>query len=424
MSAAASEAIAARTGEFKKGWGTIVASAAGLAFGVATLAVSYSIGVFIGPLNEEFGWSRAQILVVTTVVTLAVAALSPVVGWITDQLGVRRLIIASQLGFGASFFALGLLTYNLWSFYALYFVMAMLGAGTIAVTFAKLITAEFVKHRGLALGLAMSGTGICGFLVPPFAANVVEAFGWRMGFCALGLLPLLICLPLSLRFLHDPIATTGDVAAAMSENAGSPGDASLVQACKNYRFWAMGMLFLLGSSTISSLITNFVPILGDQGYAATQAATIAGSFGIAVIAGRVIVGTLIDRFWAPAVGFVFFMPAAIAIAFLASGSLGTTAIVAAILVVGFAAGAEVDLMGYLVARYFGLTHFGKIYAGLYVLFALGPGIIVPLFGRARDIYGVYGPGMYAIAIAMGIAALLLLSLGRYPTNIGAQSPET
>ncbi len=410
--------MSAERGEFQRGWGTVLASVVGLAFGVATLAISYSIGVFIAPLNEEFGWTRQQVLIASPIVSVAVMALTPVVGWITDRYGVRRLIILSQLGFGLGFFVIGAFTYSLWVFYIAYFFLALLGAGTIAVTFAKLITHEFVKHRGLALGLAMTGSGFCGFIVPPYAAYVVEAFGWRAGFYALGLLPLLLALPLAIKFVNDPprARPAATVAAAASVASQAGGDITALQALQGYRFWAMAMTFMLGSCTMTALITNFVPILADAGYPATQAATMAGSFGLAVIAGRVIVGVLIDRIWAPAVGFAFFVPAALAIVVLGAGGLGTTATVATIVVAGFAAGAEVDLMGYLVARYFGLSHFGKIYAGLYVFFALGPGITTPFFGGARDAYGSYELPLYAAAAALGVASLLLISLGAYPAH--------
>jgi predicted MFS family arabinose efflux permease len=179
---------------------------------------------------------------------------------------------------------------------------------------------------------------------------------------------------------------------------------------------AMALIFMLGSCAITALITNFVPILADEGYPPTQAAAMAGSFGLAVIAGRIIVGILIDRIWAPGVGFAFFAPAALAVVLLGTGELGTVATIGTIIVAGFAAGAEVDLMGYLVSRYFGLSHFGKIYAGLYVFFALGPGITTPLFGGARDTYGSYELPLYAAAAALGAAALLLVSLGAYPRH--------
>jgi len=149
----------------------------------------------------------------------------------------------------------------------------------------------------------------------------------------------------------------------------------------------------------------------------------AGSFGIAVVAGRIIVGYLIDRLWAPLIGFLIFMPAALAIVMLGGGGLSTTALVATILMSGFAAGAEVDLMGYLVSRYFGLRHFGKIYAAIYIGFALGPGLTNPLFGASRDSSGTYELGLMFIAQALVVAAVLFLTLGRYPDSVKADSSQ-
>jgi MFS family permease len=408
----------AEHGEFRRGWGTVLASVSGLAFGVAALAISYTIGVFLGPLNEEFGWSKQQILFAGTIVSVAVVGLSPVVGWITDRYGVRRMIIGSQLGFGLGFAGLATFTANLWTFYACYFLMALMASGTIAVTFSKLLTTEFIKHRGLALGLAMSGTGLCGFIVPPFVAYVVETFGWRAGYFALGLLPVCLALPLTLKFLHDAPRTSTTVTDA-AHAADILGEVKAGQAFRSYRFWAMGITFLLASCTMTALITNFVPILGDQGYPPTEAAAIAGTFGLAVITGRVIVGLLIDRIWAPLVGFALFTPAAAAIVLLGLGALDTTGLIIAIATAGFAAGAEVDLMGYLVARYFGLKHFGKIYAGLYVMFALGPGITTPLFGGARDTFGSYELALYVAAAGLAFAGVLLITLGPYPRTSAA-----
>ena len=74
-------------------------------------------------------------------------------------------------------------------------------------------------------------------------------------------------------------------------------------------------------------------------------------------------------------------------------------------------------MGYLVARYFGLRNFGMIYAGIYVGFALGPGLTTPLFGAGRDALGSCVPGLYVAAVALAGAALLLPTLGRYPQRV-------
>lgn len=406
--------------EFRDGWKTLLASFAGLAFGVATLAVSYTIGAFIEPLHAEFGWTRAQILAAGGMASVTVGLISLAVGWLTDRMNVRRLIIGSQLGFGLSFLLMAVGIRSLPTFYATYLLMAVLGAATIAVPFAKLITTEFVRHRGLALGIAMAGTGVCGLLVPPYTAYVVEQFGWRAGYVAIGLLPLAIALPLSTLFVRDRLAESNQAAQTKhkSRPAGRDSDVALPAAVKGYRFWVLFAVFFTGSSVMTALITNFIPILGDRGYPATQAAAMAGSFGLAVIAGRVMVGFLIDRIWAPLVGCTMFLVAAAAIAALGAINLGTECLVVTIILTGLAAGAEVDLTGYLVARYFGLRHFGMIYAGIYMGFALGPGLTTPLFGAGRDALGTYAPGLYVAAIALAGAALLLPTLGRYPEGVG------
>ena len=414
-----------RSGEFRKGWGTLLASFTGLAFGVAALSFPYTLGVFIEPLNTEFGWSRAQILTAGSVVSLSVGGLSLLVGWLSDRMNMRTLIISSQVAFGLAFMVMAVGINNLPSFYALYFLMSVAGMATSAIPFAKLLTADFVYNRGLALGIAMSGTGFCALVAPPYAAYIVESFGWRAGYAAIGLLPLLVALPASLIFIRKP-----GLVAALDKAPESPGDPTNSvlgktpaspdipprSAIASYRFWALFTIFTLGSSVMTMLLTNFIPILGDRGYSPTLAATMTGSFGITLIAGRIGVGYLIDRFWAPLIGCIIFAPATIAVTLLAAVDLGTLGLVAAILVIGLAAGSEVDLMGYLVARYYGLPHFGQIFAGIYIGFALIPGLITPIFGASRDNYGSYVPGLYLCGIALMIIAVLFLTLGPYPVT--------
>jgi predicted MFS family arabinose efflux permease len=340
------------------------------------------------------------------------------------------------VAFGLSFIAIALFVTNLASFYALYALMALCGGGTIAVTFAKLLTLRFVKHRGLALGLAMAGTGLCSVLVQPFAAWVVEHYGWRAGYVALGLLPLLVGFPASWLFVHDEPAPVAHQAAGSSRSDAVEGTASArggavvssvpadataptagvpwQQAIRDRRFWAMGLAMALCSAAMTSLIATFVPMLEDRGYDKGTAALMAGSFGIAVIGGRVLVGFLIDRWWAPAVGMCFFVPAALGIAVLALVPLSAPATIACIALAGLAAGAEVDLLAYLVSRYFGQRDFGRIYSGQYLFFALGPGVLVPLFGALRAATQGYEAPLLATAAGVIACGLLLLSMGRYP----------
>ena len=403
--------------ELRLHWGVVFASVLGLAFSVAALGFTYSIGSFINPLMAEFGWSRQQILAAQPLITLAVVASSALVGWLADRRGVRTIILGSQLFFGLGFFALAIGLHSLSSLYLLYFLLAVAGGGTSSIGFASLLSRRFERQRGLALGIAMSGSGLCGFLVPPYATWAISRFGWRGGYVALGLLPLCIALPLAWRYLHDdskasatPRLASGPAAMPVTELPG----ARLGQALADYRFWFMAIGLFSCSGMLTGMITSLVPLLQERGHTASTAASIASSFGIAVVLGRVVVGALIDRYWAPLVGAALLLPAALAVLALALAQPGVVGSVCILIIVGIAGGAEVDLMAYLTSRYFGLREYGRIFAGLYIAFALGPGVLVPWFGYCRDVYGSYTVALYAAAGGISLFAVLLLCLGRYP----------
>jgi MFS family permease len=181
---AAPRTAGAATAEWREGWPLVLASLVGITFSFMAMAAGYTLGVLTKPLEEAFGWSRQQILAATFVQLLGILPASFVVGWIADRYGVARVILISQLGLGLSFVALGLLTRDLASYYALYFMLALLSAGTLPITFMKAIATRFRASRGLAIGVALSGSGLCGLIVPGYTARAVESFGWRGAYVA------------------------------------------------------------------------------------------------------------------------------------------------------------------------------------------------------------------------------------------------
>jgi MFS family permease len=415
---------AAPESELRANAGVVLASMMGLAFSIATLGFTYSIGSFVKPLIDEFGWSRQDILGAQSFITVAVMVTSALAGWFADRHGVRRLIMVSQVLFGAGFFALALWLDSLTTLYVLYFLMAIGAGGTVGIGFARLLSQRFERQRGLALGVAMSGTGLCGFLVPPYATWAIEQFGWRGGYVALGLLPLCIALPLAWRYLHDMPAQAGsgrDTGGAVGTLASAPAPstdttsgASFAEALRDFRFWLMAIGLFTCSGVVTAFVTNIVPLLQEQGNAASQAALVASVFGISVLVGRVAVGALIDRYFAPYVGAALMFPAALAVLAMATLEPGFAGAAAIVFITGLAAGAEVDLMAYLCSRYFGLREYGRIFAGLYIAFAFGPGVLVPVFGRLRDVSGSYELGLYGIAAGIALFGVLLLLIGPYP----------
>lgn len=406
-------------GEFANGWPLVAASFLGIAFSVSVLGAGYSLGLFVQPLEAEFGWGRGQIQLAPLVLAGSVIPMSFVVGWVADRFGAKRLIVLSQFGFGLAFVALGLLTHNLATFYLLYFAMGVLASGTLPMTFTKILTNAFTAKRGLAIGVALSGTGLCAFAVPIYGALLIEQFGWRIGYVGLALLPALIAMPVAIWLLPaDPpranAAIDTDPASRASSQAVPMEGMEVMDAVRTWRYWAIALAFGLASAAATGVLGNLVPLLMDYGYARVEAGELAASFGIAVLLGRLAVGYLVDYFWGPFVALFFLLPAVFATYVLSDGQWGVAWTLAAIVSVGLATGAEFDLAAYLCGRYFGRKRYATIYAGQFVLFALGGASATAIFGRLYDLFGSYDTALLGSGAAFALCAALLLSLGPYP----------
>ncbi len=396
------------TRELKRGWPIILAAAVGVGTGRSPLPI-YSLGIFTLPIAAEFGWGRGDIQTVLTFATMGALIGSPLVGALMDRIGVRLVVLVSTVLFGITFGAIGLFTNSLFAFYAISFLSSILGAGTLPVTWSRAILDWFRERRGLALGLALTGTGFAAFLVPPYTTWLVQNVGWRYGYVGLALLPIVLSLPLTW-FLLKPAPKRETVTGQKIEETGF----TLREAARTYRFWVIGFAFFLASIGTGGIVAHLVPMLTDRGYDLKTAAWVAGAQGLAVIAGRAITGYFLDRVWAPALAaFLVALPAASCL-ILATDSPSVPLATAAVILNGFAAGAEFDLVAFLAARYFGMRHFGAIYGVLYAIFVSASGVAPGMFGRVFD-----ATGSYAIALHIGAAtfiagALVVLTLGRYP----------
>ncbi|MCB2108887.1 MAG: MFS transporter [Rhodobacteraceae bacterium] len=411
-----SEAAAATGGvrqEFARGWPIIVVTAIGLGCGLSAIPI-YTLGVFTKPLGEEFGWTRGEVQAMYTWMTIGNLVASPALGLLIDRHGTRLVCMLSLIGQAIGYLFIGLFAQSLFSLYALGFLTAVIGVGTVPISWTRVIVDWFDKARGQALGLALAGTGLAAVVLPVYTTWVLESFGWRAAYMALGALPAFLALPLSYFLLRD--RTTGGTADAPSEAVARPPEVNIdfKQAITGYRFWAMNLAFFIIGVCVAGLIAHLIPMLTDRGIETGTAAQIAGAIGMAVIVGRIGTGYLIDRFWAPGVGLVVLCLPIISCVILASGASTVPVAVAAAVLIGLAAGAEFDLMSFLVSRYFGQRRYGLIYAALYAVFKLSAGIGGPLFGFSFDSSGSY---VTILSFAMGgfaTGAALLLCLGRYP----------
>jgi MFS family permease len=399
--------------EFKRGWTIIIVAAIGMACGLSALPI-YSMGALTKPLSEAFAWDRAQVQGIYSAFTVGNLIAAPILGLLIDRFGVRKVGIYSVIGTALGYAAMGLIANSLWSFYALAFITALIGVGTVPITWSRVVVDWFDVGRGRALGLALAGTGISAILIPSYITWLIGEWGWEAGFLGLAALPAVIALPAVYFLLYDRTEKHGpatkDATAAAAEI-----QVDFKTALKGYRFWALNIVFFLIGICIAGLIAHLVPMLTDRGIETKTAAQIAGVIGVAVIIGRIATGYLIDRFWAPAVGLVLLSMPAISCLILASGIGGTWGALVAAVLIGLAAGAEFDLMSFLVSQYFGQKRYGIIYACIYATFKISAGVGTPLFGFAFDETGSYNTILYLAVGSFVGSSLLLLLLGRYPS---------
>ena len=170
--------------ELRRKQSLIVSSAFGVACSSIVLPY-YTMSALVGPVTEEFGWDRSDMLLSLVFSSGLGAAVSPIVGVLIDRFGARRIALPSLVGLSAGFALASQVDGQLWLMYAAYAVMAIGGGGTIPVTWSRALTTNFAKRRGLALGIALSGTGVCGAFAPNYTVWLTDAFGWRVAFLGL-----------------------------------------------------------------------------------------------------------------------------------------------------------------------------------------------------------------------------------------------
>jgi predicted MFS family arabinose efflux permease len=408
--------------ELRRNWTIVLVCGVGIGAGVTGIPF-YTLGLFVDPLGAQFGWSRGEVQAVFLVFTTTGLFMVPVIAWLTDRLGVRNLVFASLAGTAVGYWCLGTLTTSLVTFYLSGAVLAILGSGTTPLTWTKALSGWFDRQRGLALGIALAGTGVAAFAVPPFVAWVLSVSDWRSAYLALMIFPI-AALPLVFLLLRDAPGQGRNRGAEGDEVALSLPGVDLAAALRNWRLWVITVAFFLLSAAIGGSIPNLVPLMLDAGIPRSRAAELAGILGIAIIVGRMGAGFLIDKFWAPAVGAIVQGVPVLSALILMQPAPPDALLAPAIFLIGCAAGAEFDLIAYLISRYFGLRHYAKIYAVPYAAFAIGAGGAPAAFGFLFEARGDYGAVMALTAGLFGFGAALLLTLGPYPTlSVPAADPH-
>jgi len=403
--------------EFKLGWRVVIVAMMGLAVN-ASASMLYAFGTLVIPLQRAFGWERGDLQSAVSFLFAGAIVSSQLVGWLNLRYGMKRVTVLSLLALALSFAAMTQLRSSIVGLYVGFFVLGIASLGTIHVTWTQLVNLWFERNRGLALALVLSGTGLTAALLPSGVAWAVGQWGWQAAFLLLAALPLVLVLPLALRWMTVPQgAEPLPDGKRMASGVGQPAQSGLSFSAgvRSLKFWGLNLALSLVVASVVAMVSNTVPLLRDKGLSAVAASAVFGSFGLSLIGGRVLVGYLVDRIWAPGVAAVALTLPAIGCLLLAiTGPTETGMLVLATMLVGIGAGAEFDIAAYLMSRYFGMRDYGRLF-GVHLGMITAASTLAPwLAGTLYKSTGSYTTMLTLCGSAFLAGALMLLPLGRYP----------
>lgn len=408
-------ASAKQRGEFSNGWKVLLAGVLGVMCGASPIPYNV-IGFTAEPLRNEFGWSQTEILLPITLFGVIASFLAPVFGWMADRFGVRPVALWSLFAFALAFGAISLTPttderMTLYIYYGFWVMVGLVGIGSTPVTWSRAINLWFYRNRGLALGILLMGTSLAAIIVPRLAVFMIESFGWRAMFAGIAILPL-IAVVIAFVLFREP--RPDERPRAIESESGRLTGVTLGKALGDYRFWIIWLSIALIAGAFGGAFINMPTMLSLRGVEAQTAASVMGILGIGIFAGRLITGALLDRFWQGFVAFPLLCLPAISAWMLLGETITFPVAAVAGFLLGFAAGAESDLIAYLAGRYFGMAHYGKIYGMLYMPFGLFSAASPVLYAQVYDRTGSYDPILTVAIFAFIAGGALLLLLGRYP----------
>lgn len=381
-------------GEFRRGWPIVLAAFIGIGGCFASLYF-YTSGLFIKPLAAEFGWTRGEASLGSLAMLIGNVIGMPLAGRVIDRYGEVRVALAAGMLLSLSFAALGTLTYDLTSFLILVVLLALGSAGSNLIAYNRIIVRHFFRRRGLALGLAMTGTAVGAAGIPPFLAPFIAEHGWRPAYCGLAVLSLVL--------------TFTAVALLWGEGRESKARprqtvVSWRSICSHRAFFTIGSIIFLAAASVLGTTVHIVPMLTDRGMAVAAAGLVASMLGMAVLGGRVVTGYLLDRWDAGIVTAALLGLAAGGVLLLWTAD--PVLVVPGAILVGFGLGTEADLLAYLLGRRFPVASFGSVYGMILAVHALGGGLGGLLAGATVDWTGSYSAWLLLAAAGMVAAAVI------------------
>ncbi|HEY7581979.1 MAG TPA: MFS transporter [Acetobacteraceae bacterium] len=361
-----------------------------------------SLGVYLQPIAQDMGWTRAGISFTAVLAFLAMGFGSFLWGALSDRFGTRVVVLA-----GGVILGIGLISASraatLWQFQVLFGLLVGLAAGSFYAPLTASVTRWFTANRSLAVALVSAGMGLGSLLVAPLSRWIITNYDWRTAMLTLGALAFALIVPAALFIRHPPVAA---LTAAAADRGADGRDFTMSQVIRTPQFAAISLTFFCCCAAHSGPIFHMVSYAIDCGIPAMTAATVFGTTGLASLSGRIVCGLIADRVGAKQtlVAGLAVQAIAVSLYIVTRGTVGFYALAA---LFGLAFGGVMPLYAILVREYFGAKVMGSAFGAAAMIstlgMALGPwagGWLFDTFGGYFWMYiGSFGIGLGAVAIA-------------------------
>jgi len=407
----------------------VVLAAVSLALLVAS-GLRGSFGVFIQPLEAEFGWDRTSLSFVASLSLFLYGAMGPLVGRLADRWGPRGVLAGAALLLGMG--TLGTAgVQSLWQLYLTAGIITATGAGGAALSVAASTAARwFDARRGLVLGIAGAGVAAGQLLVVPLVMTLTLHWGWRWAFVVLGVAFLILVLPLTLALVrNDPsemgLAPYGAVApsAQLPETETPVQRTGIRQAIRTAPFWLLaGSFWVCGYTTSGLVLTHLIPHATGHGFHAAEAAQALGVMGALNIVGTIGSGWICDRFGAklPLAG--YYLLRGISLLFLPYlGTLPGLFGFAAIYGLNYIS--TVPATTALTARIYGRYSVGELSGWIFFSHQVGAAFGSAVGGRLYDQFHNYTLAFHSAAFLAFVAVALVLLIRDRPAAAASPVPS-
>jgi MFS family permease len=392
-----------------RGW-FVVAAAFAVTF--VGFGCAYTFSAFVEPLQRDFGASRGSVSLVFSLAGFLYFGLGIVSGPLADRFGARRLAVAGMLLTGLGLAAASMAR-SLPEVYAAYGLGVGLGVGCAYVPAIGAVQRWFVRRRGFASGLAVSGIGVGTLVMPPLASFLIEMLGWRGAYLALGALAAAIGGGLALLIENDPrdrgLGPDGDPPPARAQPMQREG-ASVSEAVRSRHFISLYAACLICSFGVFVPFVHLVPYARDHGAAPASAVLLLGVIGIGSTAGRFFLGGLADRLGRQISLLLMFAGMAVALAIWVIAT-DIWSLAAFAFVFGVFYGGWVAVLPAVVMDYFGSRNVSGIIGILYTSVAFGTLIGPSAAGFAFDLSHSYTlPILFSAGANILAAAIVALTV--------------